>query len=398
MLILKRLVKVDIKVSALHIRLLFTLLYSVVLTACNQADTLNADLEAKTIYSQVSILVGTYTSNEGSKGIYAFDYDPNTYTFSAVKLSVEVSNPSFGVYNNVNQRFYSIGETSAGSVMSYAWDHEKKQLHGINTLLSEGVHPCHIALSPSQKKLAVANYSSGNIAIYDIDAVNGSIKKSPKMFQHKGKGLDKKRQEGPHAHWVSWSPDGRYLYAVDLGVDKVYMYPVDTLTEEVMVKQVAITMPAGSGPRHMVFHPTKPFSYILNELTNTLTVTTMQKSGHLSSIQNIKTLPEEFKGQSQAAHIGVSADGNYIYTTNRGHNSIAVFSVASDGKLTRIQEISTEGQWPRFFMLLADGKSLLVANQESNNIVAFTIGQDGMLSNTGNTLSISKPVYLTEVN
>ncbi len=379
--------------SALPIRLLMTVLFLVVLSACSQISSQTS----KNISPPVSMLVGTYTSNEGSQGVYTVDYDPNAYTFSPATLSAQISNPSFGVYDNVNQRFYSVGETNAGSVTSYDWDHQLKQLHGINTLLSQGDNPCHIALSPGQNKLAVANYSSGNIAVYDIEALSGAIKPAPTIFQHQGQGPNKQRQEGPHAHWVSWRPDGRYLYAVNLGVDQVYMYAVDPTTGELTSEQVAITLPAGAGPRHMVFHPTQPFSYILNELTNTLTATKMQKNGQLTPLQSMNTLPDDFTGHSQAGHIAISADGKYIYTSNRGHDSIAVFSVASDGKLARIQTISTQGQWPRFFMLLADGKSLLVANQESNNIVALAIGQDGKLSDTGNTLSISKPVYLTVV-
>lgn len=390
-------------VSILYLRLFIITLSLVAISSCNQTSQLNSNVKMKADSviennsSKVSILVGTYTSNEGSQGVYTFNYDPTSYTFSATDLVAEVSNPTFGVYDDINQRFYSVRETDIGSVFSYNWDHKSKQLQGINTILSEGVHPCYIALSPNQKKLAVANYSSGNITVYDIETATGAIKKSPKIFQHKGKGPNKNRQNGPHAHWVSWSPDGRNLYAVDLGSDKVYMYPVDEATGEVKSSQVAINMPGGSGPRHMVFHPTKPFSYILNELTNTLVAAKIQKNGQLTSVQSVSTLPDDFKEHSQAAHIEISTDGNYIYTTNRGHNSIAVFSVASDGNISRIQEISTAGKWPRFFMLLADGKSLLVANKDSNNIVAFTIGQDGRLSYTGNTLSISKPVYMTAV-
>ena len=368
---------------------------AIVLAAFVSKGCINSHSESET--ESMPIIAGTYTDEAGSKGLYVFDYNPVTYSFGMPRLVAEANNPSFGVYDREHQYFYAVGESDPGTVSSYARLKNNTGLAIINTRQSEGAHPCYISLSPGNDRLAVANYSSGNVSVFQIDSVSGALQTSPQILQHRGHGPDAGRQTGPHAHWVRWSPDGRYLYAVDLGIDQVMVYPVDPKTGAIGNGKTALSMPAGAGPRHMVFHPNIPLSYVLNELSNTVVVSAIDEDGSLSPIQTISILPESYDGHNQGAHIEISLDGKYLYTTNRGHDSIAVFKVITDGTLEHIQEISTKGKWPRFFMLTDDGMSLLVANQESNNIAAFAIQKDGSLLYTGNQIEISKPVYLSTI-
>ncbi|RYD72433.1 MAG: lactonase family protein [Sphingobacteriales bacterium] len=248
------------------------------------------------------------------------------------------------------------------------------------------------------KYIAVANYSSGNLAVFELDA-KGLPKEKPQLKQHKGTGPNADRQEAAHAHWADWaqlsdSQKTSGIYVVDLGVDQIFWYPQDA-KGKLGEGQVAYKATPGDGPRHLAIHPQKPWVYVVNELSNTLSFTQQDSKGHLTEIQKVSTLPADFKGKNTAAHIIISTDGKHIYTSNRGDlNSISVFDIANDGKITLAQNISSQGKIPRFFLLLEDAKKILIANQDSNNVVAMNVIANGQLEYSGVQAKIPSPTFL----
>ena len=356
----------------------------------DQAHHAEQELEA------MSLIVGTYTSANAdgtvstSEGAYSLPFDGSPGLVEP-RLVTAIENPSFAAVDSRTNRIYVVSETQAGQVAAYRvsngveWDL-------INTVSSMGAYPCYVSLSPGGRQLAVANYGTGNIAVYNINRSTGELTGQPQVRQHSGTGPNASRQEGPHAHWVEWSRDGRFVYVVDLGIDQVIAYPVDPQSGELGSGFTAMATTPGAGPRHMVFHPSKAFAYMLTELNNTVVMASVQADGRLVAMQTVDTLPEDFDKHSQAAHIAINEQGTSLYASNRGHNSIAVFDVAEDGYLQRVQLVGTEGDWPRHFALLSE--SLLVANQNSHNLVAFNIDKAGLLSLRGEYAQVSQPVYV----
>ncbi|MBU2870427.1 lactonase family protein [Colwellia sp. E2M01] len=365
---------------------------------CTPTSLAKQNILNSTQHKKTTVLAGTYTSENGSEGLYVFDYDLTKHTFDSLRLVKKANNPSFGAYDITNQRFYGVEEASSGTISSFLWNNEEQEMNTLNMRSSEGADPCYVAISPNKKQLAITNYSSGNIAIFTLNKDSGSIESLPQIINHKGQGVDQQRQKGPHAHWAQWSPYGSYIYAVDLGLDKVFTYPIDKQTGKISTASSVFKMSPGSGPRHMVFHPKKPISYILNELNNTVVTTSITPNGELVAQQEINTLPADFTKHSQGGHIAIGANGQYLYVSNRGHNSIAVFHIDAVGRLELVQHMMLKEQWPRFFLITSDGKSMLVANQNSDNITSFIIEDNGRINYTGEMLKLSKPVYLTQLS
>ena len=287
---------------------------------------------------------------------------------------------------------YAVGERGDGTVVSYAWG--KDGLQRINQVSSMGINPCYVDFSADKKLVAVANYSSGNGAVYAV-AEDGSIVGEPSTYQHEGVGLDSaNRQEAAHAHCALFSKDSRFLYVVDLGIDQVVCYPVveGALGEGF----TALQLTPGDGPRHMVFHPTKNLAFLINELSNSvISIDVDTETGRLTEIDRANTVPEDFTEHSQCADIHLSSDGKFLYGSNRGHDSIAIFSVGESGELERIGVESVQGKWPRNFTLSPDEKFLLVANKDTDNITVFSRdSKTGLLSYTDQEIEVSRPVCL----
>ena len=369
--------------KTMKIKQLSICLLSLLATACSSGGGTSG---------QVPLLIGTYTQGQ-SEGLYITDFDPETEKFGAPKLLTALDSPSFVAINRQAQRLYTVSEVQQGRVSAFQWQPGSQQLTLINTVSSQGAYPCYIALSPDRSSLAVANYASGNLAIYRLDAT-GAVRDQPQVLQHYGRGVDQQRQQGPHAHWVQWDSRAEFVYAVDLGTDQIKAYPVDLQTAALGSGVTAMAVAPGSGPRHMAFHPNGEVVYILNELASTVVVASREKTGQLLPLQTLSTLPQTYKGHNQSAHIYLTADGNFLYTSNRGHNSIAVFAVSASGRLQLLQTSSTHGDWPRHFTVLEQHKVLLVANQKSNSITALKIGNGGKLSFNGSTVDIAEPVFL----
>ncbi len=347
-----------------------------------------------TAYSASSItLIASGYTDKGGEGVYGLTFDAATNQFGELQLLAKATNPSFGLKNK--NLWYFVGEANEGQLLTFN-QNKNRELTFLQKVSVAGSSPCYISKRNDGKFLAVANYSSGNLAVFALDK-KGLPQGEPQLKQHQGTGPNTKRQEAAHAHWAGWSQladKSTGVYVVDLGIDKIMWYPQNK-KGELAEGQVAFNAAPGDGPRHLAIHPKKPWVYVLNELSNTLSFTQQDSKGHLTEVQKASTLPADFKGKNTAAHIVISANGKHIYTSNRGdENSISVFNIADDGRLTLAQTISSQGKVPRFFLLLEDEKKMLVANQESDNVAVMNVLANGQLEYTGVQTKVPKPTFL----
>ena len=338
------------------------------------------------------LYVGTYTSHS-SKGIYSLKLDRQTGAFSAPTLAAETENPSFLALHPNGQFLYCVNETNSGRVTAFARGRNGETLRYLNDQPTQGSYPCYVALDPRGKSVMVANYGTGSVILFPVTA-GGALGTASDYKQHQGRGLNPRRQEGPHAHSIRSAPSGNFILAADLGIDKVQIYrlqngqlhPVDGLT----------TAP-GSGPRHVDCHPNGRYGYVVNELDSTVTVFSWNPiTGQATRLETTSTLPTGFTGENTAADIHVHPSGKWLYASNRGHDSIAVFSLEEEGKrLVPTGLHSTLGQTPRNFAIDPSGNWLLAANQDSDSIVSFSIdGGSGQLHPSGHQIQVSRPVCL----
>lgn len=339
------------------------------------------------------LFIGTYTG-QGSNGIYKTTFSSGSGQLSLPELLIETENPSFLALSANRSSVYTVNETQPGFMSVFTWNEEGTKLEQSQKISSEGDHPCFVEVNSENNLLAVANYSSGTIALYQLDP-EGEPTGAPQQATHRGDGPFLPNQSSSHAHCARFGPNGDYLYAADLGADKIFGYPIDPTTG-LGEQQVALQMKAGDGPRHIAFHPEQPYLFVINELSNTVVSSRIDsQTGELTLIDRKSTLPTFYEGKSYCADIHLSTDGKFLYASNRGHNSIAVFSVSEEGMLTLLQTESVRGDWPRNFAIAPDGKFLLVANQRSNNVTVFRIDPStGMIRFTGQELEVSQPVCL----
>lgn len=342
--------------------------------------------------SPIKLIASGYT-DKGGEGVYGLTFDATTNQFGELQLLAKATNPSFGLKNK--NLWYFVGEAEGGQLLTFN-QNEKSELTFLEKVSTAGKSPCYVAKRKDGKFLAVANYSSGNLAVYALNK-KGLPQGEPQLKQHQGTGPNTKRQEAAHAHWAGWSEladKSTGVYVVDLGIDKIMWYPQNK-NGELAEGQVAYTATPGDGPRHLAIHPKKSWVYVVNELSNTLSFTQQDSTGKLTEVQKISTLPADFKGKNTAAHIVISANGKHVYTSNRGdENSISVFNIADDGRVTLAQTISSQGKVPRFFLLLEDEKKMLVANQDSDNVAVMNVLENGQLEYSGVQTKVPKPTFL----
>jgi 6-phosphogluconolactonase len=347
-----------------------------------------------------NVYVGTYTDH-GSKGIYAYRFDESTGKLSPLGLAAETASPSFLVLSRSDKFLYVVNELEnyqgkpSGGVSAFAVDPTTTKLTFLNELPSRGEDPAHLALDRTGKYLFVANYTSGNFAVFPV-LPDGSLGEASAFVQHKGSSVNKERQEGPHAHEVAMSPDNRFALITDLGLDEIFAYPFDAAKGTVGKPHIT-KVSAGSGPRHIVFSRNGKFLYLINELQSTIVVYAYQAElGGLKELQTISSLPKDFKGKNTAAEIALSPSGKFLYASNRGDNSVAVFSIDPvKGTLKLVEFDSVQGKMPRDFVIDPSGRFLLAANQDSGNIVVFRINQQsGHLTHTGEDIKLSSPVCI----
>ncbi len=343
------------------------------------------------------VYFGTYTRKSSSEGIYHSLFDSKTGKLSAPELAVKTSNPSFIAIHPGGKYLYAVTEGNPGKISAFAIDAESRKLKLLNQSSSGGKGPCHVSITKNGKTLLAANYSSGSIVSIPVND-DGSLKAPASIVQHKGSGVVKKRQSGPHAHSINPSPDQRFVYAADLGIDKIMIYRLNPETSELVKNSPSsfIVQP-GAGPRHFTFHPNGRFVYIINELDNSLIALTYNsENGELSKIQVISTLPEEFKGISYPAEVSVHPNGKFVYGSNRGHDSIACYKVAPESGRLTLSGFQKEGiKNPRHFNIDPTGKCCLVANQDSDSVTVYEIDREhGILKAPRQTVSIGKPVCI----
>jgi 6-phosphogluconolactonase len=351
------------------------------------------DVKSRLLY------VGTYTTGK-SEGIYGYRMDPYSGQLSRFG-SFKSVNPSFLAIDRNWNYLYAVNEVGdflgkpSGFVSAYAIDKGGK-LRLLNEQATQGADPCHLSIDHKNRTLLVANYTGGNISVFPIRS-DGTLGMVSEVKQHEGSG-PKEQQKGPHAHCIIFDRSQRHALAADLGIDKVMIYRFDRATGKLTPgKQPFADLQPGAGPRHLTFHPGGKYLYVINELNSTMTAFKYdERDGTLTHIDTVSTLPSDFSGVSYCADVHVSPSGKFLYGSNRGHNSIVVFAIdLRTGKLTPVEHVSTEGNWPRNFAIDPSGKFLLVANQRSDNVVVFSIDEHtGRLKPTGHVEEIPSPVCI----
>jgi 6-phosphogluconolactonase len=357
--------------------------------------------------SQYRVYVGTYTTKQASKGIYAFDFDSASGELKERGLAAESIDPSFLAVHPNGKYLYAVNETGefagrkSGAVSAFAIDPSTSKLKLLNQFPSEGAGPCHISLDKTEKFVLVANYDGGSIASFPIRE-DGSLGPASSFVQHTGSSVNKERQEAPHAHWISTSPDNHFVLVADLGLDEVLIYRFDATTGQLSphTPPFAKVAPA-SGPRHFAFRPNGKFGYVLTEMAATVTAFSYDSGkGVLSVIQTIPTLPKEYSGPAEAAELAVHPSGKFLYASNRaGIDTITAFAIdPAKGTLKLIDRVSTKGKTPRNFAVDPTGSYLLAANQESSNIVVFRIDPTtGALNAAEHEVQVPAPVCIVFV-
>jgi len=346
--------------------------------------------------------VGTYTRRD-SKGIYLYNWDPSAGKATSVGLVAEVPNPSFVTIHPNRKFLYAVSEVGeykgekAGFVTAYSIDAATGKLTKLNEMSTKGTIPCHLVVDKTGKMLIVVNYGSGSTTAYPLNR-DGSLREASSCHQHQGSSVNKQRQQGPHAHSVNLSKDNRFAVVADLGLDEVLVYKLNPSKATLTPNDPPSTkVTPGGGPRHFSFHPSMKYAYVIQEMGSRITAFNYDtKGGRLAEIQTISTLPEDFKGTNNCAEVLVHPSGKFVYGSNRGHNSIAVFSVdGATGKLTHVENALTQGRTPRNFAIDPSGRFLLAENQDTDTIVVFRIdAATGKLTPTGDVLKQPIPVCI----
>lgn len=345
------------------------------------------------------VYVGTYTTTSGAEdGIYSYWLNLRTGELQLASTVKGVSNPSYLAVDPNNHYLYAVNElfgsvdTPSGAVSAYAIDQQSGVLTLLNQQSSMGNGPCHVSVDRTGRWVMVANYGSGNIAIYPVLA-GGYLGEAADFIQHVGSSVNPRRQEGPHAHFINTDPTNQLVMAVDLGLDKVMIYRLDRETGRLSPYDPPwLTTAPGAGPRHFAFHPNGKHLFVINELDSTIVSFSYDPVDGFHELGVVSTLPESFQGESTCAAIKVAPSGKFVYGSNRGHDSIAIFEY-NGGTLIPRGHASTEGKTPRDFAIDPTGSYLLAANQDSNTIVTFRIdSQTGQLRPNGAITSVSTPV------
>ena len=346
------------------------------------------------------VWIGTYTEGTKSKGIYTALFDEQTGALPALTVAAETPNPSFLALHPNGKYLYAVNEThdgpgNSGMVTAFAIDPATGRLTKINEQPSRGADPCHLAVDATGQYLVVANYTGGNFVIFPLSE-DGHLAAASSALTNRGVGPNHERQDGPHAHDVVFDAANRFLIAVDLGLDQLFVYRFDPAQGTFTFGEPASArVPPGSGPRHFAFHPDGRHAYSINELDNTVTALEWDPSaGKLTADASVSTLPAGFTGENSTAEIEVDSRGRFLYGSNRGHDSIAVFRInPASGAVTLIAHTLTRGKEPRHFALDPTGRWLVAANQNSNTLAVFRVDQTaGTLSPVGDLVSVGSPV------
>lgn len=352
---------------------------------------------------QCLVFFGTYTRPGQSKGIYVSRFDAAAGRLEQPELAAETVNPSFLALHPARPLLYAVGDTVArdgkktGALSAFAIDRATGRLTLLNRQSAGGTGPCHVSLDQCGRCALVANYGDGSCASLPVRE-DGSLGEAGSTIRHQGSSVNARRQEGPHAHSINPSPDNRFALAADLGLDKVMIYKLDPAGAKLLPNDPpCAALPPGSGPRHLAFHPEGKFVYVINELLCTVTAFGYDAArGALQEIQTVSTLPEgtAVLPAYSTAEVQAHPNGKFLYGSNRGHDTIAVFAVdGKSGRLKLIRNEPTGGSTPRNFSLDPSGRWLLAANEKSGNVAVFAVDPNtGLLKATGVSVEIWSPV------
>lgn len=347
------------------------------------------------------MFVGTYTG-PSSRGIHAFRFDETTGALTSLGLAAETPNPSFLTASADGRFVFAVNEVSSfdgessGSVTSFAVDRATGRLTPLGVQSTQGGAPCHLALDQTGRFLAVANYSGGNFVVLPVGA-DGRLGPVQANLRNTGSGPNTSRQNGPHAHMVQFDAGNRHLLGADLGLDRVFVYAFDEQSGALpATPSSAAAVTPGAGPRHFAFHPSQPLLYVINELSSTIEALEWDNAtGQLDARGHYSTLPDDYMATTHTAEIAVHPNGRFLYGSNRGHDSIAVFGISSDGQLALAEYVSTRGRTPRNFAIDPSSRWLIAANQESDTLAVFAIDETtGRLTPTGDLTSVGAPVSI----
>ena len=352
--------------------------------------------------AQQLLYVGSYTDAKRVEGIALVRFDTRSGALQLLRAIDAGPNPSFLAIHPDGRTLYAVNEVAerggqrSGGVVAFSVAGDGS-LTRLGDQSSQGAGPCYVSVDRAGRVVLVANYDGGSVALLPI-ARGGAITPATSVDQHRGHGPDAERQEAAHAHCIVSDPSNRFALAADLGLDRVMLYRLDADAGSLQrVEDGDATLSPGAGPRHIAFHPKQPLVYVVGELDSTVTTLRFDaNAGRLTTIDARPSLPAGWSGKSYAADIHVAPSGDALYVSNRGHDSIAVFSIAaSSGAITLEQTIATGGEWPRNFTLDPTGRWLLVANQNSSSIVVLAREpRGGRLSPTSHRLEIASPVCL----
>lgn len=345
--------------------------------------------------------IGTYTSDGRSQGIYRLVLDTATGGLRLDGLAAKSADPSFLALHPNGRVLYAVNELSefggkpTGAVSAFRVGRESGALTPLNQLPSHGKSPCYVSVDRTGHTVLVANYETGSIATFTVRQ-DGRLGIARTIVQHEGHGPNEDRQKGPHAHCILTDPNNRYVLAADLGVDGVLIYQFNERTGSISTVANGVATKPGAGPRHLVFHPTGKFLYVVNELDSTLGV--YNYDGDHGSLEQVQVTAASPGGTAAnfPADVHVASSGRFLYASNRGDDTIAVFAIdPASGQLTAVQQVATGGKWPRNFALDPAGRFLLVANQRSSSIVSFRVdGETGRLTPTGSSVDLASPVCI----
>jgi 6-phosphogluconolactonase len=352
------------------------------------------------VQSKEFIYVGTYNENN-KPGIFVFEFNRAEGTMKLVQEVGGMRAPSYLEISPNGKFLYSVNRSSVipekqwGSVSAYKINQQNGKLTLINSQPSFGSESCHVSIDSKGKLVFVSNYSTGNLTVFPIKP-DGSLDTISESIQHYGKSINKNRQGSPHVHQSVVSPDDNHLFVSDLGIDKVKVYSIDYLNNKLTaIPNSDGIVDDGAGPRHLAVHENQKYAYVINELSSTITTFGLNNTaGELTPIQTTSTIPDDFDEVNYCADIHIDPSGKFLYGSNRGHNSLAIFSIdQTSGKISKIGYYSTFGEWPRNFLIDPKGEFIFAANQNSNNIVLLKINSTtGDLTKIDFEVSIPKPV------
>ena len=352
-----------------------------------------------------TLYVGTYTAGTKSEGIYVYRLNMSTGELNHLKTVKSVVEPSYLTVDQKRRYLYAVNEVpefegkASGAVSAFRIDPIAGDVTYLNQKASGGGWPCYVTLDRTERFVLVANYKVGTVSVLPVKN-DGTLGEAAAVVQHQGSSVNRERQEGPHAHCIVMDRANQYAFAVDLGIDKIIGYRFDA-RKGTLINHTTIQAKPGAGPRHLIFHPKNKYAYVINELDSTMTALTYDANkGKLEAQQTLSTLPAGFSGENYCADVHVSPSGRFLYGSNRGHDSIAVFEIDKrSGQMRPVEHVSTGGKWPRNFTIDPTGMFLLVANQKSDSVVTFRIDSvTGRLKLTGQVAEIPTPVCLKLVS